>query len=452
MEIERSRLKYFVKYFGFGLVLIFVMSGGPVGESRAQDPSGRPPGSSQKGKKPPKKPAGRMEPQPITVTLTVLTEPPESAVYINGEQRGVTNAEGKIQFDKLPLGQYSVGVRKEGYHPLLRGFQAGTESPTLVFKLTPSLDDVVKEFNALAEEGKLTGPATPNALDVVNNLAARFPDNAEVIRMRGVLAAKLSGTLTPVISRTTSGWRGIKREEIASARETAKTAASLKADDKRIQAQAAYLHAVLGLLDLYQGTAPSDANGGENGASVSSLGEVKSELERVIALDDGWVAPRYQLGHVLLESGDAAGAEAVFLRVTQLEPRWALSYVGLGSAYSAGNKHKEAIEAFRKAVELEPNLASAHAGLGLARALKGESREGIKDIQKAMQLDASSGLPHRNLGIVYSQIKKGRESKREITQAIEELKVAVSKNPENLEFRNKTVEKLIADLEVRRKK
>ena len=451
MYFENTRLKS----FGFRLVMTFLLCGGLVDEGMAQDPSGRPPGTTPRNKRPVKKPAGRVEPQPLTVTLTVLTEPPESAVYINGEQRGVTNSEGKIQFDKLPLGQYSIGVRKEGYNPLLRGFQAGTESPTLVFKLTPSLDDVIKEFNTLTAEGKLTGPDTPNALAMVNDLAAKFPDNPEIVRMRGVLAAKLSESVGLAATRTTSGWRGVKREEVASAAETAKTAATLKSDDKRIQAQAAYFGAVLSLLDHYSGGGSSNAGAsqnGETGPEGAVLSEVKGELERVIELDDTWVAPRYQLGHVLLELGDARGAEAVFLRVTQLEPRWPLAHASLGSAYTAGNKYKEAIDAYRKAIELDASLASAHAGLGLARALKGESKEGIKDIQKAMQLDSSSALPHRNLGIVYSQIKKGKEGKKEITQAIDELKMALSKNPQNLEFRNKTVEKLISDLEARRKK
>ena len=446
MNTGNSRLKF----FSFGLMLILLLSGGLVDESRAQDPSGRPPGSSPKGKKPvPRKSTGRAEPGPVTVTLTVLTEPPESAVYINGEQRGVTNAEGKIQFDKLPLGQYSVGVRKEGYNPLLRGFQAGTESPTLVFKLTPSLDDVINQFNTLIGEGKLTGPATPNALDVVNDLASKFPEQPDVVRMRGVLAAKLSESAARATVVTTSDWRKIKREELVSSGESAKIAAGLKADDKRIQAQAAYIQTVLGLFDLYSG----GANGSQNGEAVGlSLAEAKSQLEQVIGLDDSWVAPRYQLGHVLLESGDAIGAEAVFVKVTQLEPRWPMAYVSLGAAQIAGNKYKEAIETYRKAIELDANLSSAHAGLGLARALKGESKDGIKDVQKAMQLDSSSGLPHRNLGIIYSQIKKGKESKKEIAQAVEELKVALSKNTQNLEFRNKPVEKLISDLESRKKK
>ena len=44
--------------------------------------------------------------------LTVLTEP-GSEIYVNGEARGITNSEGKVQFDKLALGHYSIEVRKE---------------------------------------------------------------------------------------------------------------------------------------------------------------------------------------------------------------------------------------------------------------------------------------------------------------------------------------------------
>jgi len=80
----------------------------------AQDPTGRP---DPKGKKPstPKKPPVKVEPVPVTVTLTVLTTPPESTVFVNGEERGITNAEGRLQFEKLALGRYSIEVRKDGY-------------------------------------------------------------------------------------------------------------------------------------------------------------------------------------------------------------------------------------------------------------------------------------------------------------------------------------------------
>ena len=75
--------------------------------------------------RPVKKPPVKTEPVPITVPLTVLTTPAESTVFVNGEERGVSNSEGKIQFEKLPLGQYSIEVReRRGYNPIARGFPA----------------------------------------------------------------------------------------------------------------------------------------------------------------------------------------------------------------------------------------------------------------------------------------------------------------------------------------
>ena len=56
----------------------------------AQDPTGRP----TKGKKPPVTPAKKppVKAEPLTVTLTVRTTPAESTVFVNGEERGVTNS------------------------------------------------------------------------------------------------------------------------------------------------------------------------------------------------------------------------------------------------------------------------------------------------------------------------------------------------------------------------
>src|SRR5437588_12691991 len=175
----RSRL-------AFALVLLLAFSV----HSAGQDPSGRP--TDTKGKKTTKK-TGKVEPQPTTIMLTVLTDPPESDVFVNGEQRGSTNGEGKIQFDKLALGHYTIEVRKDGYNAMLRGFEAGTESPTLVFKLEPKLDDYVKQFNSLLAAGKLTGPDSPNAFEIVQNLAAKFPSRQEVTQLGNTHAVKLSG-------------------------------------------------------------------------------------------------------------------------------------------------------------------------------------------------------------------------------------------------------------------
>jgi tetratricopeptide (TPR) repeat protein len=418
----------------------------------AQDPSGRPTEppptkGPQPTKKPPRKPPVRVDPGPITVTLTVLTEPPESEVYINGDKRGVTNAEGKIQFEKMALGHYSIEVRKDGFNTSIRGFQAGSESPTMKFTLEVSLEKYTKQFDSLVSAGKLAGPESPNALEVVEEAASKLPGRPETARMQSVLAARLAESIAPVINATATNWRGVTREELARASDVATKALGLKKDDNRLQAESAYLKGSIMLRDFQSATESGQAQPqGEGQQSGAALSGAKAEFENAARLDPSMAAAHYQLGVTMQAMGDSAGAEAAFLRTTQLEPRWAHAYSSLGSALSAQNKHKEAIDAFRRAVELDPKLARAHAGLGLARVMKGD-KEGIKDIERAMQIDPTSALPHFNLGVALSQSK----NKKERARAEEELDKAIKMNSSNLEFQNRVAEQMLADLRTKKK-
>ncbi len=438
---KKSLLASLSRLTSFAVVLLLALSV----DSFGQDPSGRP--TETKGKKTTKKP-GKVEPQPLTIMLTVLTDPPESEVYVNGEQRGVTNGEGKIQFDKLALGHYSIEVRKEGYSAMLRGFEAGTESPTLVFKLEPKLDDSVKQFNSLVASGKLAGPDSPNAFELVQNLATKFPTRPEVAQLSSVLAAKLIETAMPVITQTVANWRAVTREQMVQAQDAVTNALALKKDDTRIQSEAAYLRGAVALREWQTGGASTAAKGdgaGRAEANASGPTAARAEFENAVKLQDSFAAARYQLGVVLLASSDAAGAEAALIKVTQAEPGWASAHTALGAAYYGQGKFKEAIEAYRKAIEIDAN-ATALAGLGLARVGKGE-KDGVKDIERAIKADPNSALPHLNLAIAYSQ----SNHKKDWSRAEEEFKKAIQLNSQNLEFQNSAAERMLAEVQKRKK-
>jgi Tfp pilus assembly protein PilF len=381
--------------------------------------------------------------------LTILSDPPESNVLLNGEARGTTNAEGRLVVEKLGLGHYSVEVRKEGFNPIVRGFQAGADSPTLVFKLEPVFEDINKEFDALIQAGKLSGPETPNALELVDRLAKKYPERPEIARMRGVLSARFSESISPVIDKTVNGWRNVTRDELVGAESSAANAESLKKDDNRVQSQLAYLHALLAYRD-WQANGQSVSTGGNGGSDAAPAGErltaARVEMEKAVALDDSWAPAWYQAGRIRLSAGDLSGAETAFNTVARLEPKWANAKAGLGATFVAWAKYKEAIEAYRKALEIDRNYAAAHAGLGHARLSRGE-KDGLKDLKKAMELDPASGLPHLYQGMYYSKSKK----KDELARASEELKLAIQKNTDNLEFSNRTAEQLLAELQKPRK-
>jgi Tfp pilus assembly protein PilF len=430
--------KSFAVSVGLLTVTLFV-------SASAQDPTGRPTGTKGKPTTGKSKPAAK-EPTPMTVTLTVLTEPAGSAVLINGEQRGVTNLDGKIQFEKLALGHYTIEVRKEGYNAKVRGFEAGSEAPTLVFKLEPKLDDYIRDFNALVGSGKLVGPDSPNALEVVNKLAAAYGDRPEVTTLKSVLAAKLVEGLPAVITQTATNWRTVTRDQMSRALDATTSSLALKKDDARTQAEAAYLRGAIALRDWQTGSAKGEAGAQGDASAPSAPTAARAEFENSLKLDESMTATRYQLGVVMLASGDATGAEATLIKVTQSEPKWASAYTALGSAFYAEGKYKESVDAYQKAIGIEATNAAAVAGLGLARVMKGE-KDGVKDIERASKLDPNSALPHLSLAIVYSQSK----NKKDWSKAEDEFKKAIQMNAQNLEFQNSAAERMLAEVQKRKK-
>ena len=411
-----------------GIMLLTATSG------FAQSSSGRP-GDILPPKKPNVAPGSKPAPRanrtgkaaaPATITLTILAEP-DTAVFIDGNRRGLTNAEGRLQLPKFATGQYTVEVRKEGYVADSKVFTAGTDSPTLIFKLEPDLQETVRRFDSLIGSGTVTATGSPNAYDVYAQLARKYPNRPEVARMRGVLATKLTEAASPVINQTVLEWRKVSRDELVRAEDAARKAAELKREDRRAQAEAAYLRAVLSLRDW------------QTGEAAEGLASARSELEKVTAAEASYAPALYQLGIVQLYANDASAAEFAFQKAAQLEPRWVVAHIGVGCAQIEGKKYREAMETFRKALALNANNAAAIAGLGYARALKGETREGIKDLERAKQVDPTSGLPYLYLGTYYSQSRNSKERQ----QATLELQSAIAKNPENLEFQNRHAEQLL---------
>ncbi|HWN98233.1 MAG TPA: tetratricopeptide repeat protein [Blastocatellia bacterium] len=438
--------KSFLTSYARAVSVVFLLIVVSVSPGSAQDPSGRP---NPKGKKPPTKktPPSKSEPQPLTVTLTVMTDPPASQVFVNGQAHGITNDDGKLQIEKLPLAHYSIEVRKEGYKARLQGFQAGLDSPTLVFKLEVDIDPYLKEFDSLMAAGKLAGPETPNALELIGKLTKQYGDRAEVVRLRGVLAARLAEAAAPVIAKTVPDSRALSRDELVRGLDGLINSLALRPDDNRTKAETAYLRGVLALRDGQGSGGAGDAGqGGGEGQAKNTATSARTEFESALKFEDSFAPARYHLGLLLIASGDHAGAETNLVRVTQAEPRWPSGHTALGAAYYGGAKFKEAIEEYRRAIAIDPKYAAAYAGLGLARWSKGE-KDGVKDIERAAQMDPSIAVPHLNLGIVLSQSK----SKKDLARADEELKKAIQLNGNNLEFPNRVAEQLLTDLQKKKK-
>jgi tetratricopeptide (TPR) repeat protein len=316
-----------------------------------------------------------------------------------------------------------------------------------VFKLTASLDDQVSQFNQLVGAGKLTGPESPNAFDLLIDLSAKYPDRTEVATMRSTLVPRLTDIADAAVNATLSKWRGVNRAEIERGQMVSECIAKLKSDDNRAGARVAYLKGVIAMRDWLIG-APGQNGAAQGQTPDASLAQARDSLNAAVQADGSWTVANYRLGRLLLFSGNADAAQASFVKTTQLDPNWAPGHVGLADAYYAAGKRKEAVAEYQKAVKLDPASARAYAGLGLARWSTGESKDGLKDIERAIQLDPSTGLPHLNLAIVYADSKK----KKDRDKAVEELNEAIKRNPDNLEFRNEVAAHLIAGANEHNKK
>jgi len=434
------------------VILVFVCIFSSVGAVTAQDPAGRPTIPNRR-KKPPAKP----KPVPDnTITLTVMSQPPECQVFINGEDRGRTDTEGKIVISKLPSGHYTVEVRKAGFIASSKGFEAGTEQPTLVFKLIESTEADVKRYESLVASGKLTRPDDPNAVDYIRDLSSRFPDRSEIARLRSELFQKLTDTADGAIKATVSNPRGTSDEVIVKGRMAASGAVELKDDDNRARAFDLYLDGAH-LLKAWQASLkPGVAEPGKKGidgskpqhpedADTTRLNEIRLKFANAAQIQGSWAPPLYQSGMVLLLLKDYPAAEADFGKAIQREPSWAAPHVGLGTALYERGKAKEAIDEFTKAIQLDPGSCPAYAGRGLALHARGQAKESTRDLDKAVELDATSSLPHLYRGIILSQSKK----KKDQETALEELKRAVDMNPDNIEFPNSVADLHIANLKAK---
>ncbi|HEY6328696.1 MAG TPA: tetratricopeptide repeat protein [Blastocatellia bacterium] len=404
-----------------------------VSIANGQDPSGRPSSSSSSSKR--KKAAKKdVPPEAITIDLTVLTKPGGCEVHINGpngELRATSDADGRAQFTKLAQGQYKIDVNKAGFESGSRMFEAGSETPTIEVSLRADISGQLKQFDSLVAAGKLIGPDTPNAFDLLDDLGKNFPDRTEVPPLKSTLYQRLMQGPEQQAKQIIV-WREINRDIITTNQMLAAKAEALRPDEKRPQALDLFYQGAGALRDWQASRESGDSGADSNGAVDAHLADAKDKLQKAVQLQDNLTAAQYELGVVSLLSNDPSAAEAAFAKTTQLEPALAVARVNLGDAEFAEGKRKDAIEQYRKAIALDSANVAAHAGLGLGLAMTGQTKDGLKELDRAMSLNQNAALPHLDLGLVLADSKKKKDRER----AQDEIKKAIELNPKNLEFQN----------------
>lgn len=152
-----------------------------------------------------------------------------------------------------------------------------------------------------------------------------------------------------------------------------------------------------------------------------------SPLPQAKTVADKSVRERWNdYGIGLLLQGDIRNAEAVFLRVTQMDPGYADGWVNVARARIQEGNMSAAEEVLRKALEVDPRLAKTHFFLGTALKSLGRYDEALTHLRMA-----SAQYPRDR--VVLNQLGRVLFLKREYAPAIEEFRKVLGIDPEDLQ-------------------
>jgi hypothetical protein len=149
------------------------------------------------------------------------------------------------------------------------------------------------------------------------------------------------------------------------------------------------------------------------------LPETKPYLDRSVR--ERW--NDYGIG--LLLQGDIKGAEAAFLKVTEMEPEYADGWVNVARARIQEGNMEGAEQVLRKALEVDGNLAKTHFFMALAIKSKGRYDEALDHLRIA-----AAQYPRDR--VVVGQIGRILFLKLQYSEAIEQFKRVLKIDPEDL--------------------
>jgi len=128
----------------------------------------------------------------------------------------------------------------------------------------------------------------------------------------------------------------------------------------------------------------------------------------------------------LLLQGDLKGAEAVFEKVTVMEPGYADGWVNVGRARLQEGNLEGAEQVLRRALEIDPKLAKTHFFLGSVLKNDGRYEEALRHLKTASDLYPRDRVVLNQLGRVLFLQRRFRD-------AITEFKKVLQIDPEDLQ-------------------
>lgn len=163
-----------------------------------------------------------------------------------------------------------------------------------------------------------------------------------------------------------------------------------------------------------------------DGAGETARGDLSgamAEIQSAIALHMEDAAGWYQLGMLLGQTGDFAGAEVAFQHAIRLQPGMAKAHYNLALTLIGNPQNKEdwpgAIAECREALKIQPDYPDALNLLGAGLNLLARPDDAIEALRHAIQLAPAFPQAHFNLGLAFV-------SKDQLDDATREYRAAVA--------------------------
>ncbi len=137
--------------------------------------------------------------------------------------------------------------------------------------------------------------------------------------------------------------------------------------------------------------------------------EAARAYHQALALDPNVVVAHFNLGCLLLESGQAALAANELASYTLQNPRSLDGWLKRGSAELHARQFDAAEQSFRHATNLNPRLPDALNGLGVAQLYRNRARDAFQTLYTANQAAPAYAPAALNLAIVTHQYIAGRQ-------------------------------------------
>jgi tetratricopeptide (TPR) repeat protein len=99
----------------------------------------------------------------------------------------------------------------------------------------------------------------------------------------------------------------------------------------------------------------------------------------------------YNLGNLLLKTGQSQEAERQYLNALHFKPDFAEAYGNLAAAQLSQGHTQAAIDNLHQAIKLKPDYLQAYVNLATAYAQLNQSTEAISAAQRAVELARSQG-------------------------------------------------------------